>query len=81
LTLVLLIMGDFYVKIQLCNKVDGFKWTLVVVYGPAQSAHKKNFLTELMRMCSHENLPLIVGGDYNILRHPSEKNNSNYNAR
>jgi hypothetical protein len=42
---------------------------------------KKNFLTELMRMCSHENLPLIVGGDYNILRHPSEKNNSNYNAR
>jgi hypothetical protein len=26
-------------------------------------------------------LPLILGGDFNILRHPSEKNNLNYNAR
>jgi hypothetical protein len=32
-------------------------------------------------MCGHENLPLIVGGDYNILRHLSEKNNTNYDAR
>jgi hypothetical protein len=23
----------------------------------------------------------VMGGDYNILRHPSEKNNPNYNAR
>jgi hypothetical protein len=53
----------------------------VAVYGPTQAADKENFLAELVRMCSHENLPLILGGDYNILRHPSEKNNLNYNAR
>jgi hypothetical protein len=32
-------------------------------------------------MCSHENLPLMVGSDYNILRHPSEKNNDHYQVR
>jgi hypothetical protein len=61
--------------------LDGFKWALVVVYGPAQPNHKESFLVELVRMCSQENLPLMIGGDYNILRHPSEKNNPNYNAR
>jgi hypothetical protein len=34
---------------------------------------KRIFLAELVDMCSHENLPLLMGGDYNILRHPSEK--------
>jgi hypothetical protein len=34
---------------------------------------QRKFLTELVNMCSHENLPLVVGGDYNIMRHPSEK--------
>jgi hypothetical protein len=32
-------------------------------------------------MCSHENLPLVIGGDYNILRNPSEKNNDHYQTR
>jgi endonuclease/exonuclease/phosphatase family metal-dependent hydrolase len=32
-------------------------------------------------MCSHENLPLLMGGDYNILRHSSEKNNDHYHTR
>jgi hypothetical protein len=73
--------GEFYIKFKLCNKLDGFKWALVAVYGPAQADHKENVLAELAHMCSHEDIPLIMGGDYNILRHPSENNNPNYNAR
>jgi hypothetical protein len=65
--------GDYYIKFHLCNKVDEFKWALVVVYGPAQDEHKESFLAELVNMCSHESLPLIIGGDYNILRHLSKK--------
>jgi hypothetical protein len=61
--------------------LDSFEWALVAVYGLAQPAYKESFLSELVRMCSHENLPLIVGGDYNILQHSSEKNNTNYDAR
>jgi hypothetical protein len=64
--------GDYYVKFHLCNKVDDFKWALVVVYGPAQDQNKESFLAELVNMWR---LPLVMGGDYNILRHSSEKNN------
>jgi hypothetical protein len=32
-------------------------------------------------MCSHENLTLVVGGDYNIMRHPLEKNGDHYQDR
>jgi hypothetical protein len=52
-----------------------------MIYGPAQDEHKEKFLAELVNMCSHENLTMMLGGDYNILRHPPEKNNDHYNAR
>jgi hypothetical protein len=51
------------------------------VRGPAQDEFKECFLAELVNMCSHENLPLVIGGDYNILRNPSEKNNDHYQTR
>jgi hypothetical protein len=53
--------------------VDEFKWVLAVVYEHAQDEFKESFLAELVNMCSHENLPLVIGGDYNVLRHPSKK--------
>jgi hypothetical protein len=40
---------------------------------PLKMSLKKVFLAELVNMCSHKSLPLVIGGDYNILRHPSEK--------
>ena len=39
-----------------------------------------NLLVELVRACSScSSVLLIVGGDFNIIRNPSEKNNSRYN--
>lgn len=74
--------GDFYVKFHLCNKSDSFKWALVVVYGPAQEQSKEHFLAELVNMCSNERLPILIGGDFNIIRNPQgEKNNANYSDR
>lgn len=73
--------GEFYVKFNLCNKIDSFKWTLMAVYGPAQSHLKDKFLAELVNTCSKQSLPFLIGGDFNILRCPSEKNNQNYDDR
>ena len=75
------VTGDFCVKFQLKSKVDGFLWTLVVVYGAAQDNLKPDFLAELVRICENETLPTLVGGDFNIIRRQEDKNNPNFNAR
>jgi hypothetical protein len=53
----------------------------VAVYGAAQDEHKADFLAELVRICENEPLPLLVGGDFNILRRKEDKNNDNFNTR
>ena len=53
----------------------------MAVYGAAQHEHKDRFLAEFVNTCSTESLPLMVGGDFNIIRNPSEKNNDRYNSR
>jgi hypothetical protein len=73
--------GGYYVKFHLCNKDTYFKWVLVAIYGPAQSPQKEQFLTELVHMTSHERLPVLMGGDFNILCHAREKNKENFDGR
>ena len=42
---------------------------------------KSNFLSEMVRVCSKETLPIIIGGDFNIIHRLDEKNNDNYSDR
>jgi exonuclease III len=73
--------GNFLLKFKLRNKEDNFEWSLLAVYGAAQDNEKEAFLSEQVRMCDTENVPLLVGGDFNIIRSPSKKNNNRYNDR
>jgi hypothetical protein len=73
--------GDFSVKFHVRSKNNGFDWVLVPVYGVAQDEKKAEFLSELVRTCDNEQLPMLIGGDFNILRRKEEKNNDNFNAR
>jgi hypothetical protein len=73
--------GDFFIKFKLLNKEDGFKWALVFVYGPAQDCLKQSFLSEVVRLSNTETSPILIGGDFNILRSPSEKNNDRFDHR
>ena len=75
------ISGDFCIKFHLRSKEDGFCWALVVVYGAAQNDKKPEFLAELVRICDGETRPMLVGGDFNIIRRQEEKNNNNFDAR
>lgn len=54
---------------------------LVAMYGSAQPCFKEKFLTELVQACNKEKVPIMLGGDFNIIRNPSEKNNSRYDDR
>ena len=75
------VMGDFAVKFRVRSKIDGFNWVLVAVYGAAQPELKPEFLADLVRICGSEQLPILVGGDFNIIRRRDEKNNDNFDGR
>jgi hypothetical protein len=71
--------GDFSLKFKLRNKEDNFEWHFIAVYGAAQDNDKEKILSELVRM--GDTLDTLVGGDFNIIRCPSEKNNNRYSDR
>jgi hypothetical protein len=73
--------GDYHIKFRMRNKADGFQWNLIAVYGAAQPEHKQSFLSELVQCCQSESLPVAIGGDFNIIRGPQDKNNDRYNDR
>jgi hypothetical protein len=50
------------------------KWNFINVYGAAQEEDKDNFLIELAEFISKSKEPLVLGGDFNIIRYSSEKN-------
>lgn len=76
-----IVEGEFYVKFHVWNKSDGFQWILVAVYGAAQEEFKEAFLVGLVNACSKMSLPILIGGDFNIIRNPNEKNNDRYNDK
>jgi hypothetical protein len=51
------------------------------VYGAAQDKNKYEFLAELVRTCESETIPLLLAGDFSILRKPEDKSNDNFNPR
>jgi len=39
--------GEYYIKFVLRNKLDGFRWALLSVYGAAQEEHKQIFFVRV----------------------------------
>lgn len=68
----------FCISTILRNKSDTFFWELLNNYDPSDHALFGAFLAELSVCLQASNLFILVGGDFNILRPPSDKNNLNF---
>jgi len=68
----------FFIRFKLRHKESDFKFNLISIYGLAQGELKSAFLSEMVRVCSKETLPILIGGDFNIIRKADDKNNDNY---
>jgi hypothetical protein len=73
-------VGEFHIKFHLWNKSDHFIWSLVAVYGAAQDEHKAAFLRELVNLAKDNPHPILIGGDFNILRFRQDKNNDHFDG-
>jgi hypothetical protein len=68
------------VAVNVVNKIDGFAWKLVVVYGTAYYDFNMEFIAELHYIMEASNLPTLIGGDFNLVRSSQEKSNGVVNA-
>jgi len=68
---------DFMLQMNLWDKINKIKWNLLIVYGVAQEENKINFLTELSAFYNRSKEPLLIGGDFNIIRYARERNRLN----
>jgi hypothetical protein len=59
---------------------DGFTWILMNVYGPAHDEGKIEFLEELQMKVLAADVPIMLGGDFNLVRNIEEKSSGNVNV-
>ena len=52
-----------------------------MVYGPAYEDRKVDFLDELEHIMASWQGPLLIGGDFNLVRFISDKSNGQINHR
>jgi endonuclease/exonuclease/phosphatase (EEP) superfamily protein YafD len=64
---------------KIMSRQDNFKWEIVNVYKPVQIERKTNFLLELNQKMSSMEDPLIMGGDFNLIRFAWKKSSDNVN--
>jgi endonuclease/exonuclease/phosphatase family metal-dependent hydrolase len=70
--------GDYHIKLHIINKMDNFMWSLVVVYGAAQEQFKADFLCELVNLAKDNSYPILIVGDFNLLRFRHEKSKGRF---
>jgi hypothetical protein len=70
--------GEYHIKLTIQNKADDFIWSLVAVYGAAQDTFKADFLRELVNLAKDNQYPMIIGGDFNLLRFQHKKSKSHF---
>lgn len=64
--------GDFHARMTVREKSSNNKWNLATVYGAAHARDKEAFLVELVHIFDCNELPLLVGGDFNLIRKISD---------
>jgi hypothetical protein len=70
-------VGDHYISMVLRSRLSNVKWELINVYGPAQHNFSADFISELSRKCMRSTLPVLLDGDFNLIRFAEDKNNNN----
>lgn len=70
---------DFCIMMSVRDRRTNFRWRFITVYGPANHDLSGAFLDELRAVCQESPLPIILGGDFNLIREANDKNSENIN--
>ena len=70
-------LGEFCIQMTVRDRVSNFRWEMICVYGPAQHDKSALFVEELNSICQNCLLPMVIGGDFNLIREASDKSSPN----
>jgi hypothetical protein len=65
----------FIISCDATDKKDKFRFRITIVYGSAYDEEKQDFIDELHDSMVESSDPLIIGGDFNLVRSYKDKNN------
>ena len=68
--------GAFHIRADVLQLDSSTTWSFFVVYGPADHRRSPAFLQELTGAIQASPHPLVVGGDFNMIRGSEDKNNT-----
>ncbi|XP_071677171.1 uncharacterized protein [Lolium perenne] len=69
----------FSLTTTLSSTTTDLSLTVTNVYAPADHSLTSQFVDEMLALLPLVSGPWIILGDFNLIRHPSEKNNANFN--
>jgi hypothetical protein len=72
---------DFSLSCVVQNRKDRLIWKLVVVYDSPYEVKKVAFIDELHLILEGWQGPIMLGGDFNLCRFSTDKNNGNINQK
>ncbi|KAM0922736.1 hypothetical protein ACQ4PT_005968 [Festuca glaucescens] len=65
--------GEFYVSMRLIHRQSNLQWEIVIVYGLADHSRTPAFLAELAAKIDRSPVPMVVAGNFNLIRTPDNK--------
>ncbi|KAE8783924.1 hypothetical protein D1007_42565 [Hordeum vulgare] len=69
--------GEFFVSMSLTDRRVHLSWEVIIVYGPADHGRSGDFLAELKNNVERCTTPVVVAGDFNLIRWASDKSSPN----
>jgi exonuclease III len=67
-------IGTFFVSVSVLRRSDNLMLEIMGIYGPADHSLSLAFLEEILAKIARTVLPLILGGDFNLMQSEEDKN-------
>ena len=67
-------IGHFSITCMFKNVEDGFQWAFTGIYGPVERCKREMFWEELGSLKGLWEGPWCIGGDFNMVLSPNERN-------
>ena len=71
----------FFLSMSITDRRVNLSWEVIIVYGPVDHGRSAVFLAELHDKVERCTTPVVVAGDFNLIRQEDDKSSPNIDRR